>query len=73
MGHPTLPGAAGAGSRICSGKCDDAITGGDAQIRAEIKRLEEARDECNDGGIRRQIEAWIKELKQKLESEQSKR
>jgi hypothetical protein len=23
-----------------------------AQIRAEIKRLEEARDECNDGGIR---------------------
>jgi hypothetical protein len=23
-----------------------------AQVRAEIKRLEEARDECNDGGIR---------------------
>jgi len=44
-----------------------------AQIRAEIKRLEEARDECNDGGIRQQIEAWIKELKQNLESEQSKR
>ena len=44
-----------------------------AQIRAETKRLEEARDECNDGGIRQQIEAWSKELKQKVESEQSKR
>jgi hypothetical protein len=28
---------------------------------------------ANDGGIRKQFEAWIKEQKQKLESEQSKR
>ncbi len=43
-----------------------------AQIRAEIKRLEKARDECTDGGIRKRIEAWIEEQKQKLESEQLK-
>jgi len=43
------------------------------RIRAEIKRLEKAREECNDGGIQKRIEAWIKERKQKLESEQSKR
>jgi len=43
------------------------------RIRAEIKRLEKAREECNDGGIQKRIEAWIKEQKQKLESEQSKR
>ena len=36
-----------------------------AQIRVEIKRLEEARDECTDG-IRKRIEAWIEEQKQKL-------
>ena len=41
-----------------------------ASIRDEIKRLEEARENCNDGGIRKQIEAWIEEQKQKLESEQ---
>jgi hypothetical protein len=41
-----------------------------ARIRDEIKRLEEARENCNDGGIRKRIEAWIKEQKQKLESEQ---
>jgi len=39
----------------------------------EIKRLAEACDECNEGGIRQQIEAWIKELKQMVECEQSKR
>jgi hypothetical protein len=44
-----------------------------ARIRDEIKRLEEALANCNDGGIRKQIEAWIEEQKQKLESEQSKR
>jgi hypothetical protein len=37
-----------------------------ARIRDEIKRLEEARENCNDGGIRKRIEAWIKEQKQKL-------
>jgi hypothetical protein len=44
-----------------------------ARIRDEIKRPEEARENCNDGGIRKRIEAWIKEQKQKLESEQAKR
>jgi len=43
-----------------------------AQIRAEIKRLEKARDECTDGGIRKRIEAWIEADKKKLESDQSK-
>ena len=43
------------------------------KIRAEIKRLEKAREKCSDGGIRKRIEAWIKEQKRKLESEQSKR
>ena len=44
-----------------------------ARIGDEIKRLEKARENCNDGGIRKQIEAWIEEKKQKLESEESKR
>jgi hypothetical protein len=44
-----------------------------ATIRDEIKRLEKAYENCNDGGIRRRIDAWINEQKQKLESEQSKR
>lgn len=44
-----------------------------AKIRAEIKRLERARENCNDGGIQKWIEGWIKEQKQRLESEQSKR
>jgi hypothetical protein len=34
-----------------------------AKIRAEIKRLEKARENCNDGGIQKRIEAWIKEQK----------
>jgi len=44
-----------------------------ARIRDEIKRLEEARENYNDGGIRKRIEAWIMEQKQRLESEQAKR
>jgi hypothetical protein len=50
-----------------------AFAGEIARVRDEIKRLEEARENCNDGGIRKRIEAWIKEQKQKLESEQAKR
>jgi hypothetical protein len=30
-----------------------------ARIKADIKRLEKARDECADSGIRKQIEGWI--------------
>jgi hypothetical protein len=37
-----------------------------AQIKAEIKRLEKARDECTDSGIRERIEAWIEEQKSAL-------
>ena len=40
-----------------------------AQIKAEIERLEKARKECSDGGIRKRIEVWIKEQKKKLESD----
>jgi hypothetical protein len=39
-----------------------------AQIKAEIERLEKARKECTDSGIRQRIEAWIAEQKKKLES-----
>jgi hypothetical protein len=39
-----------------------------AQIEAEIKRLERLREECTDGGIRKQIEAWIAEQKKRLAS-----
>jgi hypothetical protein len=38
-----------------------------ASIKAEIKRLEKARRECNDSGIQKQIEAWIEELKKRLD------
>jgi hypothetical protein len=37
-----------------------------AQVRAEIKRLEQALEECRDEGIRKRIMAWIEEQKQKL-------
>jgi len=38
-----------------------------ARIKADIKKLEKARDECADSGIRKQIEAWIEDhLKWKL-------
>jgi len=39
-----------------------------AVIKAEIEKLEKARRECNDGGIRKRIDAWIEEQKKKLES-----
>jgi hypothetical protein len=29
-----------------------------ASVKAEIERLEKARRECADGGLRRVIEAW---------------
>jgi hypothetical protein len=38
------------------------------KIRAAMERLEKARDECADSGIRTLIEAWIHEQKQKLAS-----
>jgi hypothetical protein len=34
-----------------------------ARIKAAITRLEKARDECADSGIRKLIEAWIEERK----------
>jgi hypothetical protein len=39
-----------------------------AKIKAEIERLEKARRECTDGGIRKLIEAWIEEQRKKLAS-----
>jgi len=37
-----------------------------AQIRAEIERLEDARKQCSDEGIRKVIEEWITELRKTL-------
>jgi hypothetical protein len=37
-----------------------------AIIKAEIERLEKAQRECNDGGIRKQIDEWIVEQRKKL-------
>jgi hypothetical protein len=37
-----------------------------AQIKAEVERLELAYENCNDEGIRKVIEGWIKEQKEKL-------
>jgi len=38
-----------------------------ARIKADLKKLEKARDGCADSGIRKQIEAWIEHhLKRKL-------
>ena len=37
-----------------------------AQIKAEIERLEQLREECTDSGIRKQIGAWLDAEKQKL-------
>jgi hypothetical protein len=37
-----------------------------AQIKAEIRRLEQLREECTDSGIRKRIEAWIEAEKKKL-------
>jgi hypothetical protein len=39
-------------------------------IKAEIERLEKALKDCADGGIRRVIEEWIADAKQRLASEQ---
>jgi hypothetical protein len=39
-----------------------------ATIKAEIKRLEKAREDCTDGGIQKRIDAWIEEHKKKLAS-----
>ena len=44
-----------------------------AVIRAEIERLEKARDACNDSGIRKQIDFWIGEQRQMLLFESKKR
>jgi hypothetical protein len=38
-----------------------------ARIKADIERLEKAREDCADSGIRKLIEAWIEEHKKKLE------
>jgi hypothetical protein len=37
-------------------------------IKAEIKRLQQAQAECQDSGIKKQIEAWIQEQKERLNS-----
>jgi len=42
-----------------------------AKIKAEIAALEKSRDSCSDSGIRELIEAWIRDKKEKLESERS--
>ena len=42
-----------------------------AVIRAEIQRLQKARDECTDSGVQKQIDAWIEEQKRKLVAEDS--
>jgi hypothetical protein len=38
------------------------------KVRADIERPEKACDQCADTGIRKLIEAWIQEQKQKLAS-----
>jgi hypothetical protein len=35
-------------------------------IKAEVERLQKARKECRDDGIREKIDVWIDEQKQKL-------
>jgi hypothetical protein len=42
-------------------------------IRAELQRLENARRDCTDTGLRKWIEAEIEKQKEKLASEQGKR
>jgi hypothetical protein len=39
-----------------------------ARIRADIAMLERAYENCTDTGIRRIIEGWIKQQKDKLKS-----
>jgi serine/threonine-protein kinase RIO1 len=38
------------------------------KVRADVERLEKARDEYADSGIRKLIEAWIEQQKQWLAS-----
>jgi hypothetical protein len=38
-----------------------------ALVKAEIERLGKARQECNDSGLQKRIDAWIGELKKKLD------
>jgi len=38
-------------------------------IKADIERLERARDECTDSGLQRRIDGWIEEQKRRLVSE----
>jgi hypothetical protein len=40
-----------------------------ATIKTELERLEENRQQCTDGGIRRVIDAWINEQREKLRSD----
>jgi hypothetical protein len=47
-------------------RCSMLSPGEIAVIRAEIKRLEQALAECRDGGIRKVIEGWIEDQKEKL-------
>jgi hypothetical protein len=42
-----------------------------AMIRAEIGRLEKARKDCTDSGLRKWIEAAIEKQKEKLASSNS--
>ena len=44
-----------------------------ATIRAELQRLENARRDCTDTGLRKWIGAEIEKQKEKLASEQGKR
>jgi hypothetical protein len=40
-----------------------------ARIKAKIAELERSRELCHDSRVREVIEFWIKEQKEKLESE----
>jgi hypothetical protein len=51
---------------MCAKKMAMLSPGEIALIKAEINRLEEARQECRDNGIQKVIDAWIEELKKKL-------
>jgi hypothetical protein len=44
-----------------------------ADIKDEIKRLEEPLAECNDSGLQKQIEAWTEDQKNKLASSDAER
>ena len=58
--------------RVQAYTCSHASPKAIGLIRAEIARLEEAREQCNDIGIRRVIEGWIKEQKKFLADETRK-